>query len=325
MDKNIVKSNIISGTVGLIISVFLIFHFTDIVSFLTNIAEEYFSQDKHIGQRSIIFINIITISSILFIITLSYFFIFNLTKKVSKFISAFFQINNPLTTNICNKRYLDLYIMVIGTLLGAFQIYYLIIFGEPMGESFIPTSPANEGIMEKVFALLLLFSIIFLLSSVTRVKREIYSAKMRRKIIFLLIVFSGMIILILGEEISWGQRISGLDSFGIFNEYNYQNETNIHNFLSPNTLVGYIYPIVGLGSFIVLFLIWLIPKKRNSYFFNLFFPHPSLFFLVLMMMVLSFFGGGGETYEQLFTIFVLLYSFRIFMCLSFPKTDLSNH
>ncbi|NHZ85970.1 MAG: hypothetical protein GWP19_08825 [Planctomycetia bacterium] len=207
--------------------------------------------------------------------------------------------------------------LVTGTLLGVFQIYYLLAFGEPIGALNKPTS---EGLMEKIYTLLLLLSVFILIISITRIKGGLYSSIVRKKMILSIIVISVILVLIIGEEISWGQRIFNWDSTGVFVEYNYQNETNVHNFFNP--LMIYIYPTIGLGSFMVLFFIWLFPRKRENYFFNLFFPHPSLFFLVFIMASSSFLGGGGETFEQLFVIFVLLYSFRIFMCLRFPNIDL---
>jgi hypothetical protein len=307
----------IIGIVGLIFSTILIINFSNLYLFLTDFCEKYLSQDNHIGPKMIFMIKIFIITGILLIVTISVIFILNLTRKVYKFILEFFQLNNSFAVKICRVKHLDLSILVIGTVLGLFQIYHLLTFGEPIGEF---SKPSSEGMIEKIFSLLLLFSILILMISATKVKRDIYSSIIRRKIIFSIIIISGILLLILGEEISWGQRIFGWDSFGIFNEYNYQNETNAHNFFNP--YVKYIYPIAGMGSFIVLFFIWLFPKKRENYFFNLLFPHPSLFFLVFLMAFSSFFGGGGETFEELFTIFVLLYSFRLFMCLSFPDSDL---
>lgn len=314
------KTNLINkiiGIIGLIISVILIINLSDLVAFLTDFGEKYLSQDNSIGPKAVFIIKIYTITGLLLTAALSVFFVLDLTRKVSLFISTFFQINHPLTINICSKKRLDLYILVIGTILGMFQIYYLLAFGEPTGEF---GKPSSEGIMETFYSFLLLFSAIFLIISITRIKRELYSSIIRKKIILSTIVISGILLLIFGEEISWGQRIFGWESSGVFIEHNYQNETNIHNFFNP--IMKYIYPIVGMGSFIVLFFIWLFPKKRKNYYFNLFFPHPSLFFLVFIMAFSSFLGGGGETFEQLFAIFVLLYSFRIFMCLSFPNINL---
>lgn len=319
---NMQKTNLLNriiGIVGLIISVILIINFSDLVVFLIDLGEKYLSRDNNIVPKTIFMIKISSVMVVLLIGTISIIFFLNFTKKMYILILTFFQVNNPLTSNLCRKKHLDFFILVISTILGFFLIYHVLLFGEPVGEI---GNFRSEGMLEMIFAFLLLFSIIILISSITRVKSKIYSTRMRRKIIYLIIVISGILFMVFGEELSWGQMIFNLDSFGIFNEYNYQNETNVHNFLPPSILIKYIYPTVGLGSFLVLFLLWLIPKKRESYFFNLFFPHPSLFFLVLMMTVLSFFGGGGETYENLFTIFVLLYSFRIYMCLTFPNVDL---
>ena len=38
-------------------------------------------------------------------------------------------------------------------------------------------------------------------------------------------------LLFAGEEISWGQRIFGFESTGVFAKANYQGETNFHNFI----------------------------------------------------------------------------------------------
>lgn len=52
-------------------------------------------------------------------------------------------------------------------------------------------------------------------------------------------IFVGLVaiaaILFAGEEISWGQRIFGFESMGVFATANVQGETNLHNF-SPGTL-----------------------------------------------------------------------------------------
>ena len=311
--------NRIIGVVGLIFSVILIINFYDLYLSITDFCEKYLSQDNHIGPKMILMIKIFIITGILLIATISVIFILNLTRKVCKFILEFFQLNNSFAIKICKVKRLDLSILIIGTVLGLFQIYHLLTFGET-DDKFAQPLTLPEGSLEKYYALLLLFSIFILIISIIRIDRNLFLLRTRKKIIYSILLISGIILLILGEEISWGQQIFGWDSFGVFNEYNYQNETNAHNFFNP--YVKYIYPIVGMGFFIVLFCLWLLPKKRENYFFNLFFPHPSLFFLALIMAISSFSGGGGETFEQLFTIFALLYSFRIFMCLNFPDTDL---
>lgn len=118
----------------------------------------------------------------------------------------------------------------------------------------------------------------------------------------------------------WGQRIFDWSSSDVFTEFNFQNETNIHNYFNP--IFIYIYKLVGMISFTILFFIWFFLKKDKIYLFKLFMPHPSLFFLIFIMAG-SFFSGANELFEELFSVIVLLYSFRIFMCVRYPKIDLS--
>ncbi len=120
------------------------------------------------------------------------------------------------------------------------------------------------------------------------------------------------------QRSSWGQRIFNWESTGIFETYNYQHETNAHNFFNP--LFKFIYPMVGMSSFVVLFIFWFFGNDRKNHLFHLFFPHQSLFFLAFVMACASFYGHS-EIYEELLAIFVLLYSIRIYTCLRFPVAD----
>ncbi|NHZ85058.1 MAG: hypothetical protein GWP19_04155 [Planctomycetia bacterium] len=311
--------NRIIGIAGLIITLLIVLNYLQVITYLVEFSEKYLSHDHQVKPNTILLIKIFLSMCILLIATSSILFLLNLAKKVSQTIINFLQINDPITSSICSKKYLDLYILVIGTAIGIFQVYYFLQFGEPLGDSARPTS---EGLLETIFSLLLLFSIIFLIYSIRLIKGKLFAPKPRRRMLYLLFGISVILILIFGEEISWGQRIFNWESSGIFTEYNYQNETNFHNFFNPYT--EYYYPIAGVGFFTFLLVVWLFPKKRINYFFNLIFPHPSLFFLVSILALSSFFGGGHETFEQIFAIFTFLYCYRLFMCLRYPTLDLSN-
>ncbi len=312
MQKANYKDRII-GIVGILISIILIIRFSDFVVFIINFSEKYFSPDNHIDPITVFEIEAIIAINILFIITLSVLFILNLTGNILLFFNTFIKTNKVIkfliTDKICLNKSLPLYILVIGTVLGFFLHLYLLKFG----------SPSHEGVMERYSSLLFLFSAIILIISMTRVNEMSFSSETRKYLLLSLTVIFGIFLLIFGEEISWGQRIFGWNSFGIFKEYNVQNETNIHNF--SNSSHNYLYPFVGMSSFIVLFFNWVIPKKRKTYLFNLLLPHPSLFFLVFIMACSSFYGHS-EIFEELLAIFVLLYSFRVFMCIRSPKMDL---
>ena len=141
--------------------------------------------------------------------------------------------------------------------------------------------------------------------------------KFKKKIKFTLSIISILFFYIFGEEISWGQHIFEWESFGIFSNYNLQQETNIHNFFNPYFFV--IYPLIGVGLFFPLFFIWFF-SKRKTYFHQLFIPHQSLFFIVFAMAYTSF-NSHNETYEILLSIFSFSYIIRVFICLNNPKLN----
>lgn len=297
----------------MLISILFIIYFSDLIIFLIDFAEKYFSPDNYIDPITVFEIEAIVAVIILLTSTISILLILNLTRNILLFFDNFIQTNELIkfliTDYITSKKRLSLLILIIGTMLGFFLHLYLLKFGQP----------SSEGIMEKYSSFLFLFSAIILIISMMRINRKLFSSESRKKILLLLTVISGIFLLIFGEEISWGQRIFGWDSFGIFKEFNVQNETNLHNFF--NSSFSYIYPFVGMSLFIVLFYKWFSQQKRETYIINLFFPHPSLFFLVFILACSSF-SGHSEIFEELLAIFVLLYSFRIFICLNFPKIDL---
>ncbi len=80
----------------------------------------------------------------------------------------------------------------------------------------------ENGPIENIQSILLLFSILILLSLINKIKfNKIISAFIVLKVIAL--------IYYLGEEISWGQHFFKWNTPQIFNEINNQKETNLHN------------------------------------------------------------------------------------------------
>jgi len=84
----------------------------------------------------------------------------------------------------------------------------------------------EDGPLENLTALLAVGAALLLLIGLPRSDRP-------SRIVASLVAVAA--ILFAGEEISWGQRIFGFESTGIFAEANYQGETNLHNF-SPATI-----------------------------------------------------------------------------------------
>ena len=302
--------NQIIGVIGFSILIILIAFFSDIVLKITSLGERYLSDDSQIQPEGIQLIKDNLFRLILLILGLSVFFFFNLYKVLFRFTSNFIDWNEVrkffFTDDICNKKKTPYYLMLFSIIPSLFLHAYLLFIGEP----------TQEGILEKYMSILFLIAAIVLVISITQINRNQFSAKIKKQIILIIVTISVLLFLVFGEEISWGQRIFNWESTGVFNDYNYQKETNVHNFFNP--LMTLIYPIVGLSSFITLLCIWFFPNKK-SYLFKLFIPPPSLFFIVFFMACSSYIGHS-EIYEELLAVFILLYSIRIYICLRFQKT-----
>lgn len=114
------------------------------------------------------------------------------------------------------------------------------------------------------------------------------------------------------EEISWGQRLFGIESPELFLEYNYQQETNFHNFLNPVMLHLY----VGFNLFLLLFFTWFRQVQLLSKFYKL--PGISdvlrvndkfgLWIIPLFLLFASFYPGREFVEEQWALFGVLLSS-----------------
>lgn len=305
--------NRITAVVGLSISVALIIYFSDLVNLIIHFTEKYLSPDHHLDTSEIISFKGLFSMLILFIILFSLFFLLNIFQKIRQFTDVFIDRNSVIkfffNDDICTIKQLPVILFIIATFLSICLHFYFLLFGQPM----------PEGPIEKYSSLMFLFSAILLVISSIKLNQNLFSKVAQKRVIFSLIVISGILLFIFGEEISWGQRIFGWDSFGVFKEYNLQDETNVHNFFDP--LFIYIYPTVGLSSFLVMLFLWFFPTKKRTFLFHLFIPHPSLFFLLFFMAGSSFYGHS-EIYEELLSIFVFLYGIRLVTCLSFPEKEL---
>ena len=122
--------------------------------------------------------------------------------------------------------------------------------------------------------------------TVMKLKPKLKIKPLTFQAIFLLL-FSILSIFVAIEEISWGQRIFGIESNNFFLKYNVQKETNIHNLNLFQENIQFFYIFIGLfGSFGWLF-------KRNcsangfrdifviDWFLSLYFLPVALFYFYL--------------------------------------------
>lgn len=290
--------------IGLLIAILLTLLFSPILSSLVELGETYLSGDHNIDARGVFLLKLILVLTISSIILISIFVYFNLHVKLQIISNQLIHWSSLklffITDPIYPKKMFPLIMIIISTAFGLYIFTYFLLFGVPK----------VEGLMEELSSLLFLFSGLVLIAAIGHVKQDQFTTIARKEIIVTLLLSAAALIFIFGEEISWGQRIFNWKAEGVFEEYNFQKETNTHNFFNP--LFKFVYPVVGIGSFIFLFFVWFFPRE-NIYFFMLFIPPPSLFFIVFFLACASFLHT--EIYEQLLAIFILLHSTRIFVCL----------
>lgn len=300
------KNHIIMGSVGVVIALVILVFFQSFSKFLFFVAENYFSSDKHILPKNIIYFQFGTGLIIAVIVILSLLSFLNFYVKAFAFLARFIAFEKAedyfFTDDINPNKSYSKYVFFIGVIAGLFLHLVYLVFGEP----------AHEGIIEEGSSLLFLFTGLIFLGSVFHLKKMYFTKAIYLSNLYTLIFLAFTLLVIYGEEISWGQRILEIEATGVFHEYNFQSETNIHNFFNP--LFKFLYPIVGLGSFVILFFLWSFYKPEKSYYFKLYVPHKSLFFLIFLMACASF-HGDSEIYEEMLAVFFFFYSLRILLSL----------
>ena len=83
--------------------------------------------------------------------------------------------------------------------------------------------PVHEGFLETYTSLLFLISGIIIIISNTQINKNQFPLHIKKKLRLILIGIAAIFIFLFCEEISWGQRIFNVESFGLFSDYNYQN------------------------------------------------------------------------------------------------------
>jgi hypothetical protein len=186
------------------------------------------------------------------------------------------------------------------TIIPILMYFYFLFVGDPIEDSIGETISALAFLLASVFCFYGIFKL-----------RGINIDDLGLKHIRAFLWFFGFVLfLIAGEEVSWGQRFIGWESFGIFECYNYQKETTIHNFFNP--LFIFIYPAIGISFFVIVLLLQLIPSTNCPKFILLITPPPS--FIILIFIIAGFsFKGSSEAFEELLAFFFVVYFYRMLL------------
>jgi hypothetical protein len=141
-----------------------------------------------------------------------------------------------------------------------------------------------------------------------------------------------------GEEISWGQRLFGIEAGGVFDgrteipilEKNVQSETNLHNFVPIHTKVGYFYLAIGAYGIFSWFVVCILtkvfkPKKEIRKYLRYFTVPPYLFlyFFVTSINLQAISRRGVEPQEYELAELILSLGILITMILYYTSAKKS--
>lgn len=202
------------------------------------------------------------------------------------------------------------FVLFTSTLIGLFLIIHIRLY-DPTSRLFAILY-LEDGIFESLTPILMLVSMILLALSVPILWRDSELRKYRNLLSAIYIILILIFFLNAMEEISWGQRIFGWETPQTF-EGNVQDETNLHNYFNEYYLL--FYRLLVLFPIVLLISIWLEMSQRFLIFKRTVLPHPSLLGLSLLIALVSFvWYEEQELLEELFAVFFLFYSFRIYKC-----------
>ncbi len=306
-------------------SIVLIVLYSEIVPRLVDFTEEHVqTYDGVIDDNQIFILEITVLFFICFGFLISLVLLFNFHKKFIKFILSF--INTEKFTTVFLKDYLmsnanyTRRAVIISTITVIFLHFNFLIFGPSDGPD--PNNPYSESLLEHVSSFMFFIASMLLFVSIYYTLKGKVSKKDKRIISRLLVVCASVLLFLFLEEISWGQQYFKWEASGVFKESNFQSETNLHNFINP--FFRFIYPLLGMGLFIILYCYWFFFNGDKPFWLQVIMPHESLILLTFYIACSSFIGES-EIFEQILSLFTLLYSIRIFLCLKRAhQTNLEN-
>ncbi len=173
----------------------------------------------------------------------------------------------------------------------------------------------EDGVIEYLTASFLLFASIKLFFLFLKIYKK-YSVFNFGLLSYSLVLFFGF-----GEEISWGQRIFGIQSPSFFSENNFQGEINIHNMMVMGVdLNRWIFTYVLVLIFTFYFLITPIMYYKNKFpktivnRFSFLIPnylYSSIFLITTLIINLNLAEKVSEVWECSFavTIFFICFNF----------------
>ncbi len=202
----------------------------------------------------------------------------------------------------------------VATLPQRHKVFYVSIVGViifSMAFNKVPAIYGEDGLLENATALFAFSSGIIFLYLVRYFNKPVQK--------LYLYAFGAAIILFACEEISWGQRIFGWETPAYLMEKNIQQESNLHNLFNDYFDFAYLMLTGALATIFfyrkqVITLLARIPQLKNLVFFV---PAKQFFYtgyvFIYLMLFTLLIEKGAETLEVCISVFLLFYSYNLFI------------
>lgn len=144
-----------------------------------------------------------------------------------------------------------LVLSLIGLIVAATMLYFV-------DDALFQSIFVEDGLVENLTAVVLLvFSILMFR------KAWIFRKEKAKKWVFLQVFLALGLFFGFGEEISWGQRLLGVESPEFFTENNLQNETNLHNLKIKGVKLNKVIFTYGLVAIFGTYFLGFLPAYRK--------------------------------------------------------------
>ena len=125
----------------------------------------------------------------------------------------------------------------------------------------------------------------------------------RRTIAALYVLVALGLVFMLGEELSWGQRIWGWDTPETMRELNKQEETNLHNIYGVGSTFKWLQLVVGAYGTLLPLMVWKLQGlQRFRGFLDRIVPHYSLIPYFVMLFVWRIYRNVFDPPRQLYFV-----------------------
>ena len=285
----------------LIASILLLLFFDKTLSFLNFFVEKFISNDGLISLQGtqIIRFNFFFFLIILFIVGIfSFSLIRNTTYNYLKKILNYSKLYQFIFKDYHKRNSISI---ISFFLINLTSFLFILIY--------VYTDVPHEGFFESISAIIYLISFILMIFSLFLIKDKNIFLKYKGKIAYSILFLAAIIFFICGEELSWGQHFLNIVPNSFFQNYNFQHETNIHNFFNP--LLKTIYLIFAVFLAIFCLSIWFFSNAKKTDYQIILEPHPNLIILLLLLIYSA--GHSGELLEIQFSLFCFSYALGIIL------------